>query len=84
MDYEIIVKTHDGEIFKFNSIALAIKKARETSGLSQKQVATKLGINVANWQKYEYGMRFPKESMLEKIAIVLGVDISELTNYKGI
>lgn len=84
MIFEITVKTKDGKTYKYNSQAEAIRKAREAAGLSQEQAAEKVGIKVQSWQKYEYGERTPKDSMLDKIARVLSVDISVLTNFPGI
>lgn len=84
MIVEITVKTKDGQSFKYNSQAEAIKKARIAAGLSQEQAAEKAGIKVQSWQKYEYGERTPKDDMLERIAGVLQVDIKVLTSFSGI
>lgn len=81
MIVEITVKMKDGEVFKYNSQAEAIKNARIAAGLSQEQTAEKMGIKVQSWQKYEYGERSPKDDMLERIAQVLGVDIEVLTKF---
>ena len=84
MVVEITVKTKDGQSFKYNSQAEAIKRARLAAGLSQEQAAEKAGIKVQSWQKYEYGERTPKDDMLERIAGVLQVDINVLTSFSGI
>lgn len=84
MIVEITVKTKDGQSFKYNSQAEAIKRARLAAGLSQEQAAEKAGIKVQSWQKYEYGERMPKDDMLERIAGVLQVDIKVLTSFSGI
>lgn len=84
MIVEITVKTKDGQSFKYNSQAEAIKRARLAAGLSQEQAAEKAGIKVQSWQKYEYGERTPKDDMLERIASVLQVDIKVLTSFSGI
>lgn len=84
MIVEITVKTKDGQSFKYNSQAEAIKRARLAAGLSQEQAAEKAGIKVQSWQKYEYGERTPKDDMLERIACVLQVDIKVLTSFSGI
>ena len=84
MIVEITVKTKDGQSFKYNSQAEAIKRARLAAGLSQEQAAEKAGIKVQSWQKYEYGERMPKDNMLERIAGVLQVDIKVLTSFSGI
>lgn len=84
MIVEITVKTKDGQSYKYNSQAEAIKKARIAAGLSQEQAAEKAGIKAQSWQKYEYGERTPKDDMLERIAGVLQVDIKVLTSFSGI
>lgn len=83
MIVEITIKMKNGEEFKYNSQAEAIKNARIAAGLSQEQAAEKAGIKVQSWQKYEYGQRTPKDDMLERIAQVLGVDISVFTKFTG-
>ena len=66
MIVEITIKMKNGEEFKYNSQAEAIKNARIAAGLSQEQAAEKAGIKVQSWQKYEYGQRTPKDDMLER------------------
>lgn len=83
MILEITIKTRDGKTIKYNSQAAAIRKAREDAGISQAEAADRVGIKVQAWQQYEYGTRTPKDSMLEKIAVALGVDISVLTTFSG-
>lgn len=68
---------------KCNSQAVAIRNAREMAGITQEKAAERVGIKVQVWQKYEYGARSPKDPMLEKIASVLGGDISVLTTFSG-
>ena len=53
------------------------------AGITQEEAAERVGIKVQVWQKYEYGTRSSKDPMLEKIASVLGVDISVLTTFSG-
>ena len=83
MIFEITIKTRDGKTIKYNSQATAIRRAREEAGISQAEAADRVGIKVQAWQQYEYGTRTPKDSMLEKIAVALGVDISVLTTFSG-
>ena len=54
------------------------QQARKKIGLTQSELADKLGVNqsaVANW---ESGIREPKLSQLEDIAKVLKVKVEEL------
>lgn len=51
-----------------------IKKAREAAGLTQKELAEKLGISVAMISRWEKGTRNPKMSTLTKIADAIGCD----------
>ena len=80
---EITIKTKEGGVIKYNSQAAAIRRAREEAGISQAEAASRVGIKVQAWQQYEYGTRTPKDSMLEKIAVALGTDISVLTTFSG-
>lgn len=50
-----------------------IKKARLKSGLTQAQVAEKLGVSQAQYARWESGGRNPKDDTLEKLAEVFGV-----------
>lgn len=45
-----------------------IKRARENSGLQQKECAEKLGVTLRAWQNYEQGTREPKFELLCQIA----------------
>ena len=83
MIVEITVKTKDGKTFKYNSQAVAIRNARIAAGLTREAAAERVGIKVQAWQQYEYGTRSPKDSMVEKMAAALGVDISVLTTFSG-
>lgn len=56
------------------TVGQRIKAIREQKGLTQKYVAKASGINVALLQKYEYGIRNPKDDQLKKIAEALGVE----------
>jgi transcriptional regulator with XRE-family HTH domain len=78
MKIEITIKLKDGATIKFDNYAIAIKSAREKSGLSQYKVAEVLNISRQHYQKYELGERTPKYDMLEKIATALNVDFAIL------
>ncbi|MDT2909667.1 helix-turn-helix transcriptional regulator [Lactococcus lactis] len=55
-----------------------IKKARLKSGLTQAQVAEKLGVSQAQYARWESGGRNPKDDTLEKLAEVFGVGTDTL------
>lgn len=55
-----------------------IKKARVTSGLSQKDLAKKLGVSDKTVSAYETGRAIPPTPTLAKIAEITKISISEL------
>lgn len=55
-----------------------IKKARQTAGLTQKELADKLGISVAMISRWEKGTRNPKMSTLAKIAGALEIPVLKI------
>lgn len=58
-----------------DSVAEKIKAAREKAGLTQAQLAEKVGTTAQNISQYERGIRNPKYNTLEKIAHSLGVNV---------
>ena len=50
-----------------------LKKSREATGLTQAQVADKLGISDGTYKNYEQGKREPNNSLLCRIADIFGV-----------
>lgn len=58
-----------------------IKEARKKRGLTQKQLAEKLGVSTAMIAQYETGKRNPKIQTLEKIASALDIPSYELINW---
>lgn len=75
---KITIKMKNGDEYIYNNQADAIRDARVKAGLSQKEVADALGIQVANYQKYEYGSRTPKPQLLDKIAHILNIGVEVL------
>lgn len=55
-----------------------LKKARENKGLTQAQVADKLGISDGTYKNYEQGKREPNNALLVKIADLYGVSTDYL------
>lgn len=62
-----------GEYFYEN-----LKLAREQKGLSQKDVAEKIGVAKSTYSLYESGNREPNVQIIKKIANVLDVSADEL------
>lgn len=60
------------------SIGKQIKKARNAKKLTQKQLASMLGVATGTIQQYELGKRQPRYEQLQAIADVLQVDIIDL------
>ena len=55
-----------------------ISSIRKDKGLTQKQLADSLGISNATVSKWETGKGFPDISLLEPLASVLGITVSEV------
>ena len=55
-----------------------IKEARKTQGMTQVELAQKIGCSQANLAQYETGKRIPRPEMLEKIAAILDVRVYDL------
>lgn len=51
----------------------AIIDGREEKGLTQAQIASKMGISVVSYNKFENGKVGLKESNLKKLASILGI-----------
>ncbi len=60
------------------SVNEKIKLIREAKGLTQEQVAEKLGISPTAYGNVERGDNDPKLSRLQEISDVLGITVSEL------
>ena len=56
-------------------ISKKIKALRKTRGMTQEQLAEKLGVQRATISNYEIGRRSPHIKELEKIADALGVSL---------
>ncbi len=59
-----------------------IKALRKKEGLTQEQLAKKIGISTITIRQYENGLRTPKYSTVESIAKALDCSVSELINSK--
>lgn len=61
------------------SFGLNLKLARTAAGMTQKELAGRLGIAQKQLSRYERGEQAPSVEMAVKIADVLGVDMNTLT-----
>ncbi|WP_246094871.1 helix-turn-helix domain-containing protein [Streptomyces roseicoloratus] len=57
---------------------MRLAEARRAAGLSQDQVADRIGMERRSIQRYERGERDPRFTDLVRIADALGVPLSEL------
>ena len=55
-----------------------IKKARLNAGLTQTQVAKKLGVAQAQYARWEHGGRNPKDETVEKLAKIFNTSFEIL------
>ena len=55
-----------------------IKKARLNAGLTQLEVAEKLGVAQAQYARWENGGRNPKDETVKKLAEIFGVTFDKL------
>ena len=60
------------------SINNTLKRHREKAGLTQAQLAKKVGIVETHYQKLEYGSSEPRITLTRKLAKALGVTEAEL------
>ena len=65
----------------FIKIGTKIKEVRKKKGIKQKEMAKKLDIPVSTYANYENNHREPSTEMLDAIADVLGVSVSELLGF---
>ncbi len=61
----------------YNQIIERVTKLREQSGLTQEEVATKLGISRGRWILVEKGERDLSTEELEKLAQLFGIDVTD-------
>lgn len=60
------------------TIGERIKQARKSAGLTQKELAQMIGKGYSSLQKYELNIVEPSLEQLRKIALALGVTVSDL------
>lgn len=63
---------------------LLLKERRNAVGMTQHQIAEKIGVTDMGYLNYEQGKREPKIGTAIKIADALGIsDLRELWGYQG-
>ena len=55
-----------------------IAQIRKENGLTQKQLADKIGVSNATISKWETAKGFPDISLIEPLAEALGISVSEI------
>ncbi|AGA59681.1 Putative DNA-binding protein [Thermobacillus xylanilyticus] len=60
-------------------LALRIRAFRKLKGLTQQQLADRMGVSVAVLGSLERGTRRPDSKLMQRIAESLGIDYDELT-----
>ena len=63
---------------RYKLIGNSIRKYRELNGLTQKQLAEKLGISSARLSNWEIGANRPDVDMLAKLCTILNVSANSL------
>ena len=58
-----------------------LKRARYAKGLSQQQVARKVGVTQSTVGAWEAGENLPRPVVIPKLARVLGIDAMDLTRF---
>jgi len=59
-----------------------VRELRKSKGFTQEQLAEIINIEPPNFSKMENGMHFPQPDKIEKLAIALNVNISELFEFE--
>ena len=60
------------------NLSECIKKGRKRAGLTQQQLADKLGISLMTILRWEKGVRAPNSAILPKLAKELNISVDEL------
>lgn len=60
------------------TIAMKIRQARHAAGLTQEDLARRVGVGVRNVPGWESGRSAPRAKTLQRIADALGVSVAEL------
>lgn len=66
----------------FNNFSKNLKKEREQKNLTQKQLASSIGITTQSYQAYEAGLTLPTVENLLKLSLILDISLDELFEIK--
>lgn len=69
---------------EFKNLSKNLSEMRKIYGLTQKQVAEKLGIKYQSYQAYERGMALPSLGNFVKLADLFDVSLDSLLGRKDI
>ena len=65
-------------INEYIKIGEKLKKARKEKGLTQREMATRLGLSFSTYSNYENNYREPGYDVIDKACSILGISIREL------
>lgn len=65
-------------VISLETIQITLTAARVNAGLTQKEAAERLGLNVGTLRNYEKGVSFPDVPMIQKIEELYGVSYNDL------
>ena len=65
-------------------LAIRIKQLRKTKGLTQEQLAEKIGRDTKHISKLEIAGSYPSIETLDRIATALDIEIKEFFNFDGL
>lgn len=70
---------YNGNMTHRDQLRQQIRQAREDAGMTQKTAAAKYGCTRTIWCQWETGSKPPSANVLEKMAAVVGLEISVQT-----
>jgi transcriptional regulator with XRE-family HTH domain len=79
---QVVLET--GTILTCMSFGTVLKKVRKGRGVTQLQLAEKLGVTQATVARYEKGIMTPEVKRVSQMAKVLGVSVQELFEEKEV
>jgi transcriptional regulator with XRE-family HTH domain len=68
--------------YKLINLHLTVKQLRTGDGLTQKQVADKMGVAYQSYQAYEAGLTLPTLENFLKLCEIFDITPNELLNYR--
>lgn len=68
---------------EINRVAQRIRAFRKLKGLTQIELAQRIGVSIGILGAVERGVRAPDEQLLDRIAEELDIEVSELIHYES-